>query len=197
MNRTYIEEQRHEAIAWAQRMMAHDFLVLDLETTDLNGTPIQIAIINQDGESVFDSLINPGKFEIHPKAQEITGITSKMVEYQHTFAEVHLELYAYLAGNGPGDPQIIIAYNVAFDRRIFNAAEVYAKLTPIPWTYWQCAMENYAKFYGEWNSYHGSFKWQSLEKACKQQNITVNGKAHEALTDARMTLALVKHMAGK
>ena len=49
-----------------------------------------------------------------------------------------------------------------------------------------CAMRQYAKYCGEWNSYYNNFKWQPL-----------SGGDHSALGDCRATLELIKRMAGE
>jgi DNA polymerase-3 subunit epsilon len=59
---------------------------------------------------------------------------------------------------------------------------------------WVCAMEAYAEFWGEWNDYHGNYRWQKLATACRQQGIGVVN-AHDAMGDARMTLALLAKLA--
>jgi hypothetical protein len=47
-----------------------------------------------------------------------------------------------------------------------------------------CAMSNYASFVGEWNDYHGNYKWQRLP-----------GGDHSAIGDCLATLELIKKMA--
>jgi DNA polymerase-3 subunit epsilon len=45
-------------------------------------------------------------------------------------------------------------------------------------------MLQYAEWFGEWNSYHQSFRWQKLQ-----------GGDHSALGDCFATLELIKRMA--
>ena len=47
----------------------------------------------------------------------------------------------------------------------------------------------------EYTRFYGASRWQSLGKACQQQGIEVVG-AHRALADCRMTLGVVRAMAG-
>jgi DNA polymerase-3 subunit epsilon len=47
-------------------------------------------------------------------------------------------------------------------------------------------MRQYAAFVGEWNEYHGNYRWQRLP-----------GGDHSALGDARATLSLLKRMAAE
>jgi len=37
-----------------------------------------------------------------------------------------------------------------------------------------CSIEWYAEFYGQWDNYRGSFKWQKLINAARQQNIDMS-----------------------
>jgi len=54
----------------------------------------------------------------------------------------------------------------------------------------------YAAFYGQVNVAHGTFQWQKLEDALKQSGINWGTDvAHNALSDARATLALLGHIA--
>jgi DNA polymerase-3 subunit epsilon len=47
-------------------------------------------------------------------------------------------------------------------------------------------MHWYAQFVGDWNEYHGNYKWQRLP-----------GGDHSALGDCRATLAVLKEMAAE
>ena len=49
---------------------------------------------------------------------------------------------------------------------------------------WECAMLKHAEWVGEWNDYHGSFRWQKLA-----------GGDHSALGDCIATLETIKKMA--
>ena len=57
-------------------------------------------------------------------------------------------------------------------------------------------MEPYAHHWGEWSDYHGCYKWQRLTSACIQQGIEIED-AHSAIGDCRMTLALIRKLAGE
>lgn len=48
---------------------------------------------------------------------------------------------------------------------------------------WQCLMEEYAVYYGEWSRYWRSYKWQPL------------GGGHRALGDALAALRLLRYIA--
>jgi len=52
-----------------------------------------------------------------------------------------------------------------------------------------CAMEQYAKFVGDWSTAKGDYRWQKLPKLAY-------GQAHDSLVDCQSTLLLMKKMAG-
>ncbi len=56
-------------------------------------------------------------------------------------------------------------------------------------------MEAYARFYGEWSSYWEEYGWQKLVYACGQLGIESEWKAHTALGDCHLTLAVIQAMA--
>jgi DNA polymerase-3 subunit epsilon len=59
-------------------------------------------------------------------------------------------------------------------------------------------MQQYAIFYGDWNDWHQSYRWQRLTSACAQQGIDqskISAPAHSALGDCLRTLELLKVMA--
>lgn len=96
----------------------------------------------------------------------------------------------------------VVVYNASFDRAILQNADAISddeeqvaldKLV----AGWDCAMEQYAAFWGDWNDYHESYRWQKLSAACGQQQIHIEAKAHSALGDALRTLALIQAMAAQ
>ena len=90
----------------------------------------------------------------------------------------------------------VIVYNATYDRRMLHQSTERAGLPKVPWksfSEWWCAMEAFAEIYGEWNDYHGNYRWQKLTTAAHYYTISSNG-AHDALADCRMTLAVVKAM---
>ena len=56
-------------------------------------------------------------------------------------------------------------------------------------------METFAKFYGNFNEYHGSFTWQPLSRAAAECSVDVDGDPHRALTDARTAAGVLRYMA--
>ena len=56
------------------------------------------------------------------------------------------------------------------------------------------AMEMYARFWGSWSEYHGTYTWQSLENTAMQQRLYWEGEPHSAMRDALMYLRLLERM---
>lgn len=182
------------AAAWLADPRA---VVLDLETTDLSGRVVEIAVVNMQGGVLFDSLVNP-LVPISEGARAIHRITDEMVAGAPTFAAIFEALCRVLRG------RTVITYNVAFDRGVLED-EVYQLLRQLsgPWVdeahqqafaaagyrmwskglRWRCAMEEYARWVGEWSEYWGNYRYQPL------------GGGHRALSDAQACLDVIRHMA--
>ncbi len=90
-------------------------LFLDTETTgvDESAEIIEIAVINNDGGLVYESLIRP-KVLITPKLTALHGINNEMVAEAPEFWEVYNDLCSKLDG------RLIIAYGADFDARMFR-----------------------------------------------------------------------------
>jgi inhibitor of KinA sporulation pathway (predicted exonuclease) len=56
-------------------------------------------------------------------------------------------------------------------------------------------MEQYAQFNGEWNEYHGSYRWKKLREAMATFGLSFEGQEHNAVTDCKATLAVICTMA--
>lgn len=169
------------------------FVVLDTETTGLtDGEICQISIINDSGAILLNSYVKT----VHPipaEAQRIHGITDEMVAGAPGWAAVAPRVKEILSGKD------VIIYNAVYDRKMMHKSAEHAGMEKIEWKdiarFW-CAMEAYAEFNGDWNDYHQSYRWQKLTDAVRQQRVTVDAKAHDALGDCLMTLAVIKKMAG-
>ncbi len=184
---------RNKAIQWARRMLKETFVVLDTETTGLHeGEIVSIAITNEHGNAILDCLVKP-TYAIPPDATAVHGITNAMVVDAAPWKLLTLEIERILTGRN------VVVYNAVYDRKMMHHSAEYAGLPKTDWktlSSWHCAMEQYAAFYGSWNSYHSNFKWHSLTKACQNEGIVISdGSAHTAIGDCIMTHALLRHMA--
>lgn len=164
-----------------------DFIVLDTETTGLHdGEICQIAIVDALGNVLLDTYVKP-VLGIPADATRIHGITNEMVANAPGFPDVVGEIHKLVFARS------VLVYNAVYDRKMLHKSAEHAGINKIDWktfSNWFCVMEAYAKFYGDWNDYHQSYRWQSLTNACHQQDILVLD-AHSALGDCLMTLTLV------
>jgi DNA polymerase-3 subunit epsilon len=173
------EYDRQTAAQWAAGLLQRqDWVLFDTETTGLtlSAEIVQVGVLGPAGEVLMDTLVRPlGRIE--KEAQAVHGISNEQAATGRPFSVVYRELCEIFKGR-----QVII-YNADFDRRmLFQCAgrhnvEYVSIVT-------DCAMRQYAKWYGDWNAARGSYRWQRLE-----------GGDHSALGDARATLELIKKMA--
>lgn len=173
-----LKEAEREASEWARAVLADPAaVILDTETTGLEGRIVDIAIIKMDGIALLDTLINP-ECPIPPGATAIHGITDEMVQGAPSFADIHqwIKRYTQMASR-------VIIYNASFDTGILAWDCNRCDLTRLEFKS-ECAMEWYAAFYGEWSDYWKSFKWQPLY-----------GGGHRALGDCLACLERIKAMA--
>lgn len=186
--------------AYARRLLAapDGFAVLDTETTGLNDAAriVEIAAYSGTGEKLIDTLVNPG-VPIPAAATRIHGIADADVADAPAFGEILPELTRALTGRR------IVIYNVEFDTaRLAHELDLWHRgATPLllPLDHWEvhpsatawmdalewapCAMEAYARYYGDWSDYHGSRTWQRL------------GGGHRAGGDCRTVLTRLQEMA--
>ena len=193
-----IEADRRGAIFGARRLLEADPLILDTETTGLdeNAEICELAIITHEGKVVVDSLVKPIA-PIPAEATAVHGITSKDVSDAPSLLKALRQVDAgrILKGRTVG------IYNVNYDLRLLRQSidsrrrnrhlqvieDMYANSV--------CVMELYAHYYGKWHERYESYTWQSLEDTAIQCDLEWTGESHRALSDARMTLALLEHMA--
>jgi DNA polymerase-3 subunit epsilon len=184
---------RQLASQWAQELLSREnWCILDTETTGLgsNAEIWQLAVIDHKGETLFDSLIEPA-VEIEPGAIAIHGISNADVEGAGGF---HLHLTPLLQAIRNRD---IVIYNAEFDLRLLRqSARPYGIWLAFPTSDRRqcriftnggsihCAMIWFSQWVGEWDSYHGNYKWQRLP-----------GGDHSALGDCKATLEVIKSMA--
>lgn len=178
-----------------KQFLTSDTLIVDTETTGLgqDAEIIEISVINGLGDVLLDTLIKPRK-PVPAAASAIHGITNPMLEGKSNWCDIHQDFISLLASH-----QHIAVYNLAYDWRLIQQTSAFfgvgdpfetATIHPV------CIMLAYAEFYGQWDSYRDTFKWQRLSHACQQQGIAVPDNAHRALADCRMTLDVMRAMAG-
>jgi hypothetical protein len=102
------------ATRWARAMLEPDAaVILDTETTDLDGSVIEIAVIDAcTGKILLNSLVNPGDVPIAPGAYAVHGISAQRLVNAPTWEKVLPKLRKVTRG------RTILAYNSDFDRRV-------------------------------------------------------------------------------
>ena len=184
------ETDRMKAIQLARSRIRQGPLYLDTETTGLKEFDeiVEIAVIDQDGKVLLDTLVKPLK-RIPADAVAIHGITDAMVQDALRWSEVWPKLEPILRGH-----QVAI-YNADFDLRMMSQSH---RLHMLPWRIpqWEvfCVMQLYAQFFGDWDAFRGKYRFQSLENAGRQSKIPLPN-THRARDDATLTRALLHYIA--
>jgi len=183
--RTSFPNDREQARRWAQDLLTRaDWAVLDTETTGLGSTAevVQIAIVGADGTTVLDTLVRPIGL-IPPDAVAVHGITNAMVDGAPSYPDVHPTLQAVLSG------RLVVCYNAAFDRRILRQSAL-RNQTPELAARWECAMEQYSRYVGQWSPRYGHYTWQPLPRRPEYRS-----ERHQAIVDCLATLDVIRKMA--
>lgn len=181
---------RRSVIQEAQALLAANPVYLDTETTGMhfNSEVIEIGIIDDQGQVLFDQLVRP-RGMIDPAAERVHGITLEMLKDAPTWEKVWPKAEAVLLGRKIG------VYNVEFDLRLMKQSHSRSWLTwVLPDANFFDIMKLYARYYGDWDPFHRSFRYQSLEIAGRQCGIHLPN-AHRAVDDCLLTRALLHHMA--
>ncbi|MEU9837326.1 3'-5' exonuclease [Streptosporangium sp. NPDC048047] len=185
-------DDRAAATAWAREVLADPAtVILDTETTGLYGSyAVSVAVVTTTGAVLLDTLLNP-QVPIPAEATAIHGITDAAAAAAPTFGAILPQLTEAVHGRR------VVVYNEAFDvgvltrelKRHFGAADAErAEQLAAAWlgsARWECAMERYACWYGDWSNYRGDYTWQPLRGD------------HDALGDCRAVLRRLWAMAGE
>lgn len=180
-------------------------VVIDTETTGLTQIDevIQVAIIDMTGACLFESFVKPITATIHPGAYEVHRISERYLTDALTIDK--LDLISYLVS------KTIVGYNIGFDARLlkqsaetagdsklfyFLDGPVWSNLSQRPTPNRACYFDAMYMYQNHWAcpKKQGGYLKQSLENACLQQGIQPGWK-HQALDDARSTLALIRRLA--
>lgn len=180
-----------DLITFCQKIIANPqkVAILDTETSGLKGELLDLAVIDPNGNVLYNSLLKP-RCPIEESAKAVHHIDEAMVSSAPTFADEWPKIYDAIRG------RIIIAYNAKFDyERFVHTARVHN--VSLPNSTWQCLMLPYAC---HWNAPprfpdRPEPAWQKLEYACQQQGINTGEQKHRALCDTLITLALIKRIA--
>lgn len=173
----FICDDRQEAKTWAQNILdnPNQYIILDTETTDLDGEIIEIAIIDLLGNVLLNQRIKP-LGAMSQGAQAVHGISLEMLANEPLFADVYPRIAELI------QDKTVLIYNKSFDIARLSGDCKRHGLDRLKFKS-ECVMLMYSQFYGEWSDYWESYKWQPL-----------NG-GHSALSDCEETLRTLKYMA--
>jgi DNA polymerase-3 subunit epsilon len=184
-----MEKDKTATIRTAREILNSGPVYLDTETTGLGNDAeiVDIAIIDSDGTELLNTLVRP-TIPIPAEATGVHGITDEDVSTAPTFAEILPNLNSY-------NDRLIVIYNKSYDLRLCNQSAKANKIEPWAPPETICAMELYAEFYGDWNNYHGSYRWQKQSDAAHQLGIEIPADLHRAAADANLCRLIVEAMA--
>lgn len=192
----YLEERYESEKPTPQPQISlENSVILDTETTglDYDDEIVQIAIIDgETGEKLLNELVKPTK-PISKESSNIHNITNEKVANSPSYNEIHQKVLTIL------NDKNIIVYNSDFDlRMIKKTASKYNIDSEIKPKNVTCVMEWYAQFWGDFNDYFGTYKWQKLTSAARQQSIDISDlTAHDALSDCEITRRLINTVNNK
>lgn len=144
-------------------------VLLDTETTSLDGWPVEVAVLDMQGRVLLDSLMK-APVPVESSARAVHGISDRELRTAPPARKVLDELAAVLVGRR------VLAYNAPFDRGVLTRAYT-SEVQALPlWREWGCVMELQSWRMGE-RAADGRVKALRLESA-----------EHRALGDCRAAL---------
>lgn len=180
---------RPRAIQTAQQILSRQPVYLDTETTGLDKTDeiIEISIIDDGGQVLFESLVKPSR-PIPPDATRIHGIRDEDVQSARTWPAIWPQVRGVLFN------RLIVIYNESFDLRLMQQSH---RLYNLPWkdrlnTF--DLLKLYAEFRGDWDNYRRSFRYHSLADAGRHCHISLPN-AHRSTADTLLTRAILHYIA--
>ncbi|MDQ6422616.1 3'-5' exonuclease [Paenibacillus sp. LHD-117] len=170
-----VREQRiRRGLSAFRRRFETDFVILDTESTDLDGEIVEIGVIDRFGKTLLHSLVKP----VMPVPDDspatlIHGIRNSDLENAPTWAELREEVLRILQG------KLVLAFNAEFDGKMVSNSCRRNKVPLISGLEWDCVMEAY-------RLRCGSDRWISLANASGRHT------SHRAVDDCVSTLHVIK-----
>ncbi|MER5649675.1 3'-5' exonuclease [Streptosporangium sp. NPDC002524] len=129
-----------EVVRWARTcQQPGEAVILDTETTSLDGVIVEIAIVDAfDGRVLVNALVNPGGVPVEAGARAVHGITDAALAGAPSWEQVLPDVLAAVG------TRRILAYNASFDEKAVRATHAHAGLDPavLPAAgRWECLME--------------------------------------------------------
>lgn len=183
-----ISSSKVQAILTARDIIQKKPVYLDTETTGLdnNSEIIEIAIIDEDGSILFQSLIKP----VQPIPQSVTrihGISNSMVKEAKPWAILWQTIRGSLFS------RMIGIYNVDFDIRMIQQSHNLYGLRMEKFNTFDI-MKIYAQYQGNWDSRYQTYRFYKQEEAARLCRIPVTN-LHRAAEDAALSRKILHFIA--
>lgn len=159
----------------ASLLSREDVLILDTETTDLDGEIIQLAVIDSSGQERLNTLVRPVK-PVTRGAYAVHHISNADLQSAPGWEKVASQFATLARG------KVLVSYNAPFDAQMVRNSYRAVRMDPVP-LQWECAMRLYASYHHIRGNY-GDFRWVPLP-----------GGDHSALGDTLATLQVLRQMA--
>lgn len=180
-------------IECARQILALKPLLLDTETTGIGSDAliIEIGIVDSQGQSVYSALVNPG-IPIPAESSAVNHITDDMVRDQPSWEERWREVEPILRNRAIG------MYNAEFDTRMLRQSTQSAGMNfNINSDQTFCMMNLFSAYWGEPKAIRSTeLKSHKLEFAGKECGLSLPN-SHRAVDDAKLTAALLRHIASR
>ncbi|WP_149135045.1 3'-5' exonuclease [Cupriavidus campinensis] len=155
---------------------------MDAETTGLNGDGgdelVELALVDEAGKVLLDSLVKPIRHTEWPDAQAIHGISPADVANAPSLDDLVPRLLDIIID----DAGALVLYNAGFD-----LAFLPEPLRSLATAKAVCAMDAYSLHVGEWDERRQSYRRHKLVVAADAAGHRWNGSAHRAHADAMAT----------
>lgn len=185
-----VNSKHNKTALIAQQMINDDLVIIDTETTDLDGVVIQIAAVSAyTGKVLYESYVTTNE-EISEGAFNVHGITKDDLEGAPTFKQVAHELQSIIQDRKWS------SFNLDFDgRAMYRSLPDHYDYKQLQWlkNKGNCLMYLAADFFGPTNR-HGSI---SLADSMYQAGIEWRGDAHDAGADAMAASDVLRYIASK
>lgn len=162
--------------------MAHKVIVIDAETTGLDSKRdeiLQLAILSENGEILFDEYIRPSHHDSWPESERIHHITPEMVSDALT-----IDSYRKILQRIIDKADVIVGYNHSFDMAFLESAGIHSD----PKKNYDLMLE-FSQLKGDWDEKLNSYKWYKLKECADYYGYDWGSDStHDALADAKATL---------
>lgn len=179
--------ERARVVTAVRHLLSQDnVFILDTETTGLRDAEvIEVALIDMQGNTRLNTLVEPKAARMNPYAQRVHGLSLKALRGQPRWPEVLPELTT-IAKNAT-----ILAWNAPFDARMLKQTSTLWGLSH-PKLLFVCAMRLYARSQGK--------RAFGLHKAVAAEGLEAlfeTHASHRALGDVSFVLKVLKTLAAK